>query len=517
MADGDRGEWMDQMQELLVCFICKETVNDALMCSSCSAYGCRGCLDKWVRANHSCPICRTTIAGVDHLASVRFINNLKRIVSGFHHSIVMEKRREEQLRQINEARTQTRQVAQKCAEHDLEMNYYCSPCQTIICSDCKIFGDSHREHKIERISSRYQHFKKLIDQELEYLQQKQVDQQQYLAKLRGQIGNLKDIKERKIKVFLESYKNYNAKLDKQIADQQKTILKEIGYVNLEQKRIGYLSSTFRAQLESMSQPQLIQDGTGLIKKIREVQPRKKNHRLTRARAGDICREVFLPYHGDVFVLRNYSSRKRQNEIVFSKPLEVNGIRWRLKIYPNGSSPYKGQYLSIFVEMMRGWSGGGQYSYKVILARGGGSGESIEREYVSDFETSICWGYNRFCKLEDLISQGYLDTQNDQIVIKYMIRPSNHFQLIRDQQNFIRHLEETNLRNKIRIFNSRHKNRIDSEGRTRNRSCDMQISKKRKRRNHSLLGKLIPESATNLMRLANHQQIPSEINPDENKR
>ena len=57
------------------------------------------------------------------------------------------------------------------------------------------------------------------------------------------------------------------------------------------------------------------------------------------------------------------------------------------------------YLSLFVELVKGWDNGGSFNYKVILVKKGKEEENIEKEYISDFENSICWGYNRFCKLD----------------------------------------------------------------------------------------------------------------------
>lgn len=44
-------------------------------------------------------------------------------------------------------------------------------------------------------------------------------------------------------------------------------------------------------------------------------------------------------------------------------------------------------------MVKGWENGGSYSYKVVLVKAGKENQNLEKEYVSDFENSICWGYN----------------------------------------------------------------------------------------------------------------------------
>ena len=140
--------------------------------------------------------------------------------------------------------------------------------------------------------------------------------------------------------------------------------------------------------------------------------------ITHRIVSEFGRNIRIKPASGVFFLRPYSVYKKQNEIVFSDPLVSDGITWRIKVYPNGTGPFKGNYLSLFVEMVKGWELGGSYCYKVILIKPGKESENIEREYVSDFENSICWGYNRFCKIEDIEGQGFWDREHDQIVLKY---------------------------------------------------------------------------------------------------
>lgn len=112
-------------------------------------------------------------------------------------------------------------------------------------------------------------------------------------------------------------------------------------------------------------------------------------------------------------------------------MTVDGLIWRVKVYPNGTGSYNGQYLSLFIEMVKGWENGGSYCYKVVLVKPGKESQNLEKEYVSDFENSICWGYNRFCKISDLESEGFWEKEKDEIQIRYFIKPANHIQKIKD--------------------------------------------------------------------------------------
>jgi hypothetical protein len=47
-----------------------------------------------------------------------------------------------------------------------------------------------------------------------------------------------------------------------------------------------------------------------------------------------------------------------------------------------------------------------------------SSKNVVREFASDFEVGECWGYNRFFRLDLLASEGYLNVDNDSLVLRY---------------------------------------------------------------------------------------------------
>lgn len=145
-----------------------------------------------------------------------------------------------------------------------------------------------------------------------------------------------------------------------------------------------------------------------------------------------------------FILRPFSVLKERGETAYSEPLVINGITWRLKVYPNGNGSVKGTYMSVFVEMVQGWGNEvGSYEYRVEMINYKDPRKVITREFVSEFESSVSWGYNRFFKLEWMAKEGYLDTEKDEVVLKYYISPSNEVQLISDLKKYIKYLEGHN--------------------------------------------------------------------------
>lgn len=86
----------------------------------------------------------------------------------------------------------------------------------------------------------------------------------------------------------------------------------------------------------------------------------------------------------------------------------------------------------------------RYEYRVEMVHQASrdSSKNIVREFASDFEVGECWGYNRFFRLDLLATEGYLDTKNDTLILRFQVRPPTFYQKCRDQQWFV-HLCYTN--------------------------------------------------------------------------
>lgn len=115
----------------------------------------------------------------------------------------------------------------------------------------------------------------------------------------------------------------------------------------------------------------------------------------------------------------------ENEIVYSDPPLVtkSGLSWRLKVYPNGNGIAKGNYISVFLEMLKGLpeSTTQKYEYRVEMINHRNPSAQVVREFASDFEVGECWGYNRFYRIDLLDREGYLNQEDDSITLKFFVR------------------------------------------------------------------------------------------------
>lgn len=62
----------------------------------------------------------------------------------------------------------------------------------------------------------------------------------------------------------------------------------------------------------------------------------------------VSSELVPEYVSGVFELTDYSQKRKADVTHFySVPLQLNGLVWRLKVYPNGNGKSKGCFLAVF--------------------------------------------------------------------------------------------------------------------------------------------------------------------------
>ena len=155
------------------------------------------------------------------------------------------------------------------------------------------------------------------------------------------------------------------------------------------------------------------------------------------------------------MINNFSILRHNVDPIYSQPLHVNGLTWRLKVYPDGNGTVRGTYLSVFLELTNGLNEPSKYEYRVEMIHqlSKDPSKNIVREFASDFEVGECWGYNRFFLLDHLITEGFLDTDSDILILRFQVRPPSYQQKCRDQQWYLTHLENENhhLHNEIKLL------------------------------------------------------------------
>jgi tripartite motif-containing protein 37 len=172
-------------------------------------------------------------------------------------------------------------------------------------------------------------------------------------------------------------------------------------------------SQLNKDLTSQPQSTLIAKSADLIRQLREIhnKPATTSSKLSLPSSVvqmDFPSELVPNYESATFVIRDFTRIRHTHEVVYSEPLIFNGLTWRLKVYPNGNGIAKGNYISIFLEMLKGLTEPSKYEYRVEMINfREPSRLCVVREFSSDFEVGECWGYNRFYRIDLLDREGFL--------------------------------------------------------------------------------------------------------------
>ena len=74
-------------------------------------------------------------------------------------------------------------------------------------------------------------------------------------------------------------------------------------------------------------------------------------------------EIVPQYDEKTFTMSQFSGLQAKADPVYSPPLHVNGLSWRLKVYPDGNGVVRGNYLSVFLELSAGLPETNKYEYR----------------------------------------------------------------------------------------------------------------------------------------------------------
>nr|XP_045015125.1 E3 ubiquitin-protein ligase TRIM37 isoform X3 [Jaculus jaculus] len=253
------------------------------------------------------------------------------------------------------------------------------------------------------------------------------------------VRNAKDERVREIRNAVEMM---IARLDTQLKNKLITLMGQKTSLTQETELLESLLQEVEHQLRSCSKSELISKSSEILMMFQQVHRKPMASFVTTPVPPDFTSELVPSYDSATFVLENFSTLRQRADPVYSPPLQVSGLCWRLKVYPDGNGVVRGYYLSVFLELSAGLPETSKYEYRVEMVHQSCNDptKNIIREFASDFEVGECWGYNRFFRLDLLANEGYLNRQNDTVILRFQVRSPTFFQKCRDQHWYITQLE-----------------------------------------------------------------------------
>ncbi|XP_023615384.1 E3 ubiquitin-protein ligase TRIM37 isoform X7 [Myotis lucifugus] len=401
---------VESIAEVFRCFICMEKLRDARLCPHCSKLCCFSCIRRWLTEQRAqCPHCRAPLQ-IRELVNCRWAEEVTQQLDTLQLCSLTKHEENEK---------------DKCENHHEKLSVFCWTCKKCICHQCALWGGMHGGHTFKPLAEIYEQHVTKVNEEVAKLRRRLMELISLVQEVERNVEAVRNAKDERVREIRNAVEMMIARLDTQLKNKLITLMGQKTSLTQETELLESLLQEVEHQLRSCSKSELISKSSEILMMFQQV------HRKPMASF------VTTPVPPD------FTSTLRQRaDPVYSPPLQVSGLCWRLKVYPDGNGVVRGYYLSVFLELSAGLPETSKYEYRVEMVHQSCNDptKNIIREFASDFEVGECWGYNRFFRLDLLANEGYLNRQNDTVILRFQVRSPTFFQKCRDQHWYITQLE-----------------------------------------------------------------------------
>lgn len=424
---GDQ-QTVESLSEVFRCFICMEKLRDARLCPHCSKLCCYTCIRRWLTETRmQCPHCRAPLH-INELVNCRWAEEVTQQLDLLQHTVPPKDNVDRD----------------NCSEHKEKISVFCITCKQCICHQCALWGGTHSGHTFKPIDNEYdEHVRKVMD-DLGLLKRRHTELISLVQDVERNIESVKNAKDERVREIRNAVELMIARLESQLKSKLLTLMGQRGQLTQETELLDSLIEKVENQVAHSSKTDLINRSEELLLIFKQMHRRPMTSFVSAPVPTDFTSEIVPQYDTSTFVMNNFSGLQQRADPVYSQALQVSGLNWRLKVYPDGNGVVRGNYLSVFLELSAGLPETSKYEYRVEMVHQASrdSSKNIVREFASDFEVGECWGYNRFFRLDLLASEGYLNRESDSLILRFQVRPPTFYQKCRDQQWYIHQLEVT---------------------------------------------------------------------------
>lgn len=428
MSDVSDNECVNEsLAEVFRCFICMEKLRDAHLCPHCSKLCCYVCIRRWLTEQRSqCPHCRASLH-LHELVNCRWVEDVTQQL--------------DTLQAVGAVTRQDEAERDRCSAHEEKLSVYCWTCRSSICHQCALWGGTHSGHTFKPLEEVYEQHTNQIKDEISQLRRRLMELYSLIQDVARNVELIKSAKDERVREIRNAVELMITRLDAQLKLKLMTLMNHKTSLNEETENIELLLQEVEHQLQSQTRSVLIAHTQDLARMMQQLRKKPMPNFVNPTVSADFNSEIVPTYDSSTFVMENFTQLQHKADPVYSFPMHVNGLCWRLKVYPDGNGIVRGSYLSVFLELTAGLPELSKYEYRVEMVHQGArnANKNIVREFASDFEVGECWGYNRFFRIDLLASEGYLNTENDTLILRFQVRPPTFYQKCRDQQWYINHL------------------------------------------------------------------------------
>lgn len=428
---------VESLAEVFRCFICMEKLRDARLCPHCSKLCCYSCIRRWLTEQRpQCPHCRAPLQ-LHELVNCRWAEEVTQQLDTLQLCTPTGKQEE-----IDK---------DKCDMHTEKLSVYCWTCHKCICHQCALWGGMHSGHTFKPLDEIYAQHASQIQEEQLALRRRLRELISLNQDIDRNVDSVRSAKDDRVREIRNTVELMISRLETQLKSKLLTLMGQKNSLMQETELLESLLHEVEHQVNSCSKSELIAKSADVLQTFTQVHRKPMASFVTAPVPADFTSELVPAYDSSRFVLTSFIALQHKADPVYSPPLMVAGLSWRLKVYPDGNGVVRGNYLSVFLELSSGLPETSKYEYRVEMIHQASHDNSrnIVREFASDFEVGECWGYNRFFRLDLLSGEGYL--KDDTLILQFQVRPPTFYQKCRDQQWYINQLE-TSQRQSLQQIN-----------------------------------------------------------------
>ncbi|TRY99747.1 hypothetical protein DNTS_033612 [Danionella cerebrum] len=396
---------VESIAEVFRCFICMEKLRDARLCPHCSKLCCFSCIRRWLTEQRAqCPHCRAPLQ-LRELVNCRWAEEVTQQLDTL---------------QLCNLTKHEENDKDKCENHHEKLSVFCWTCKKCICHQCALWGGMHGGHTFKPLAEIYEQHVTKVNEEVAKLRHRLMELISLVQEVEKNVEAVRGAKDERVREIRNAVEMMIARLDNHLKNKLITLMGQKTSLTQETELLESLLQEVEHQLRSCSKSELISKSPEILLMFQQVHRKPMQSFVTTPVPPDFTSELVPAYDSSTFVLANFSTLRQRADPVYSPPLQISGLCWRLKVYPDGNGVVRGNYLSVFLELSAGLPETSKYEYRVEMVHQASSDPSknIIREFASDFEVGECWGYNRFFRLDLLASEGYLNMQTDTLVLSF---------------------------------------------------------------------------------------------------
>lgn len=382
--------------------------------------------------------------------------------------------------------------------------------------------ETHKNHPIKKMKIIYETHRSNIRKEEDQLTIQCDRLNQYLKDINDKIIEIGNFKAKKSQELTDTFDLLKKKLENNAHDVLSRLMSKKNLISEKLNELDKGRKDIERKIVDSSQSDLIKRSKDIITVTKELINKNNidesvldNIQLNLSM--EMSSDYYASYQSSSFYIDYFNSyaQLKEPQVIFSPAIRMNGILWRLKVYPRGNSGSNFEYLSVFLELIEGNSNNiepSKYYYKIELVNCENSKRNFCQEHSSEFSQGDCWGYNKFFKLEKIQRDGFMNKVLDRITITFHVRPETFYQLSRDLMYYISQLEK---KDSSRSCNSNNNKEIASES-NRNQAVKSKlklslIKNSNKNNNDDCFNLLSDESIQANDRLSKSMRIETQSN------